>query len=375
MGLFERTESEVIDVENVEWQKSVLSLGDFSRVIKMAGFAPFTSAEASLSNMNDVSEGLMNSFLQDLLLTYLPKGGKGCEVGVADPALGASIQSGTGVAGVSNKMVRELIRGVRLHFDTFISELDDGDIEKAQLGLGHAFSRAKVKFNVNRVDNMIIQSIAMLDVLDKDLNQFAMRAKEWYSWHFPELVRIVSDNVLFNRCVLLIGDKSTLTEDSLEALENIVGDDVVANTILVAARASMGQEISQFDLSQVQRFAERVVSLAEYRAGLHDYLQEKMNTCAPNLAALIGEMVGARLIAHAGSLTNLAKLPASTIQILGAEKALFRALSNKAAIATRLDAFSDVPTSKFGEMLRNQMEERLEFYSSGTAPRKNKDVM
>merc|ERR1711916_404325 len=105
-------------------------------------------------------------------------------------------------------------------------------LRRRSLDLGMR-SRAKVKFNVNRVDNMIIQSIAMLDVLDKDLNQFAMRAKEWYSWHFPELVRIVSDNVLFNRCVLLIGDKSTLTEDSLEALENIVGDDVVANTILV----------------------------------------------------------------------------------------------------------------------------------------------
>jgi nucleolar protein 58 len=71
------------------------------------------------------------------------------------------------------------------------------------------------------------------------------------------------------------------------------------------------------------------VSLGRYRLQLGSYLQSKMHAVAPNLAALIGETVGARLISHAGSLTNLAKAPASTVQILGAEKALFRALKTK----------------------------------------------
>ena len=133
-----------------------------------------------------------------------------------------------------------------------------------------------------------------------------------------------------------------------------------------------------------------------------------MNAVAPNLTALIGEMVGSKLISHSGSLINLAKYPASTIQILGAEKALFRALktkgktpkyglifnstfigragqknkgrisrylANKCAIAARLDSFAEVPTNKFGETLRDQMEERLKFLASGTKPRKNKDAM
>ena len=133
-----------------------------------------------------------------------------------------------------------------------------------------------------------------------------------------------------------------------------------------------------------------------------------MTAVAPNLTALIGEMVGSKLISHSGSLINLAKYPASTIQILGAEKALFRALktkgktpkyglifnstfigragqknkgrisrylANKCAIAARLDSFSEQPTSKFGETLKEQMEERLTFLSNGTKPRKNKDAM
>jgi len=86
----------------------------------------------------------------------------------------------------------------------------------------------------------------------------------------------------------------------------------------------MGQDISEMDMENVVTFAEKVIKLADFRNQLHSYLIEKMNILAPNLSALIGEMVAARLIAHAGSLTNLSKYPASTVQILGAEKALFR---------------------------------------------------
>jgi len=133
-----------------------------------------------------------------------------------------------------------------------------------------------------------------------------------------------------------------------------------------------------------------------------------MGAVAPNLSALVGDIIGSKLISHAGGLTNLSKYPASTIQILGAEKALFRALktkgktpkyglifnstfigraqqknkgrisrylANKCAIASRVDTFSEMPTKKFGESLKEQMEERLKFLSSGAKPRKNKDVM
>ena len=74
----------------------------------------------------------------------------------------------------------------------------------------------QVKFNVNRVDNMIIQAIALLDTLDKDINTFVMRVREWYSWHFPELVKLAADNYQYSKLALLIKDKSTLTEDKLQ---------------------------------------------------------------------------------------------------------------------------------------------------------------
>ena len=116
----------------------------------------------------------------------------------------------------------------------------------------------------------------------------------------------------------------------LHDLAALVGDDEsIAKSIIEAARVSMGRDISTSDLEQIQSFATRTVKLADCRRSLQGYLQSKMAIVAPNLSTLIGDTISARLISKAGSLTNLAKYPASTVQILGAEKALFRALKTK----------------------------------------------
>lgn len=255
---------------------------------------------------------------------------------------------------------------------------------------------------------MVIQSIALLDQLDKDINTFAMRVREWYSWHFPELKNVVKDNFLFAKCAAFIKDKSKLTEEHLPGLTAIVEDETIAQQVLKAAKTSMGMDTSDQDMTNILIFTDRMISLALYRKQLYSYLEDKMSTVAPNLSALIGETVAARLIQKAGSLTSLAKCPASTVQILGAEKALFRALktkgntpkygiiyhssfigrastknkgrvsrylANKCSIAARIDSFIDEPTKAFGEQLRDQVEERLRFYDTGETPRKNIDVM
>lgn len=126
-----------------------------------------------------------------------------------------------------------------------------------------------------------------------------------------------------------IGNRKELSEESLSGLEEITMDSGKATAILSASKSSMGMDINKIDLLNIEMFAARVIALSDYRKQLAEYLKTKMSDVAPNLATLIGDQVGARLISHAGSLTNLAKYPASTIQILGAEKALFRALKTK----------------------------------------------
>ncbi|KAL7844123.1 hypothetical protein SRHO_G00226620 [Serrasalmus rhombeus] len=367
------------------------------------------SAQAALENINAISEGVVHADLKLFLETNLPSvGKKKALLGVADGKIGAALQEELGLSIQTGGVVAEILRGVRLHFHSLVKGLTAQAASKAQLGLGHSYSRAKVKFNVNRADNMIIQSIALLDQLDKDINTFSMRVREWYGYHFPELIKIVSDNSTYCKLAKLIGNRKELSEESLEALEEVTMDSAKAQAILEASRSSMGMDISPIDLINIESFSSRVVSLTAYRQELQEYLRSKMGQVAPNLAALIGEVVGARLISHAGSLTNLAKYPASTVQILGAEKALFRALktrgntpkyglifhstfigraaaknkgrisrylANKCTIASRIDCFSEVPTSVFGDKLRDQVEERLSFYETGETPRKNLDVM
>ncbi|KAG0226331.1 snoRNP complex protein nop56 [Mortierella sp. GBA43] len=409
-ALFERTESEEIGSKLADVCAAATDLTKFGKVVKLKSFAPFKSAAHALENMNDVSEGIMNDHLKAFLEMNLPKPGKKSKVvlGVSEKSLAGSIKEGLGVECDASEIVLDLVRGVRLFADKLLKQLKDGDLERAQLGLGHSYSRGKVKFNVHRSDNMIIQAIALLDQMDKDINTFSMRVREWYSWHFPELVKIVNDNYKYAKLAQLIKNKNDLAESKLGELEEITGDESQAQQILDAARSSMGTDISVVDMINIENFAKRVIDLADYRKKLHEYLISKMNNVAPNLSALIGEMVGARLISHAGSLTNLSKYPASTVQILGAEKALFRALktkgntpkygllyhssfigragaknkgrisrfvANKCSIATRIDCFSETPTTMFGEAMKGQVEERLNFYESGATPSKNSDTM
>ena len=118
------------------------------------------------------------------------------------------------------------------------------------------------------------------------------------------------------------------TNASTTSFEMILPEDLEA-TITAAAEISMGTEISDSDMAHIHSLCDQVISISEYRTQLSEYLRNRMQAIAPNLTALVGDLVGARLISHAGGLMNLAKHPASTVQILGAEKALFRALKTK----------------------------------------------
>ncbi len=110
-----------------------------------------------------------------------------------------------------------------------------------------------------------------------------------------------------------------LVEELNLDFEQILAEEVESEMKEVAV-ISMGTEVSDHDMLNIKSLCDQVIQLSEYRAQLFEYLRSRMNAIAPNLTVVVGELVGARLIAHAGSLMNLAKYPASTVQILGAEK-------------------------------------------------------
>ncbi|KAI3933808.1 hypothetical protein MKW92_020448, partial [Papaver armeniacum] len=293
------------------------------KIVKLKAFTKFENTAEALSTATLLIDSKPSKGLRKFLKAHCD----GERLGVADSKLGNAIKEKLQIDCVHDKSVMELMRGVRSQLSELISGLGVQDLAPMSLGLSHSLSRYKLKFSPDKVDTMIIQAIGLLDDLDKELNTYAMRVREWYGWHFPELAKIVSDNILYAKAVKLMGNRTNAADlDFSEVLP-----EEIETELKEAAVISMGTEVSELDLMNIKELCDQVLSLSEYRAQLYDYLKSRMNTIAPNLTALVGELVGARLIAHGGSLLNLAKQPGSTIQILGAEKALFRALKTKHA--------------------------------------------
>ncbi|UKZ77305.1 hypothetical protein TrVFT333_005025 [Trichoderma virens FT-333] len=294
-------------------------------MLKLKKFVKFDSAAMALEEAAAVSQGqippLLSSLLEDL------QAEKKASLAVADLKLGTAISNlpSLNVTPVAGSNTMDLFRAVREHVSSLIPGLDQDVIDRMTLGLSHSMSRHKLKFSPDKVDSMIIQAIKMLDDIDKELNVYAMRTKEWYGWHFPEMAKTLNDNLAYARVVRAVGMRDNFKDADLS---EILPEDV-ETALKASAELSMGVEITQEDLQNAVDLADQVIKFTEYRAQLTSYLESRMRAIAPNLTALVGYLVGARLIAHAGSVLSLAKAPGSTIQILGAEKALFRALKTK----------------------------------------------
>ncbi|KAI8923515.1 hypothetical protein BC831DRAFT_470734 [Entophlyctis helioformis] len=390
-----------------ELQKDFETPALANKTVKLKAFSKFENTTDALSAVTALVEGKVSKNLKKFLSDEITDKSLSDTLAVGDSKLATSIAKKLGIKVVSDSAVNELFRGIRSQLSSLITGLAESDMSAMILGLSHSLSRYKLKFSPDKVDTMIIQAIALLDDLDKELNTYSMRVKEWYGWHFPELAKIIVDNVAFAKTIKIMGVRtnasSTDLSETLSAdLEQLVKD---------AAEISMGTEISEEDIENITYLCDQIISIYEYRTQLYSYLQNRMAAIAPNLTSLVGELVGARLISHAGSLLNLAKQPASTVQILGAEKALFRALKSKhstpkygliyhaslvgqagpkhkgkiaravatkAALSVRCDALGEGETPEIGIVQRAKVEARLRqlenkvFRSSNSAAAKGK---
>lgn len=247
-------------------------------------------------------------------------------------------------------------------------------------------TKLRVKRAVEKRDLIIVQAIQTIDDLDKTINLFMSRVREWYGIHFPELDRLLDKHETYARLVFKLGSKDNFTDEKLEK-EAILKSK--AEKIAKSAETSMGADLAETDLTQIQTLCKNVLELYQLRQTLENYLDTTMEEVAPNINAVVSSLLGARLIALAGGLTNLAKMPSSTIQVLGAEKALFRslktgarppkhgiifqhtllheakrwqrgkiarAMAGKLAIAARADAFG---SRYIGEELKADLEKRI----------------
>ncbi|ROT42416.1 NOSIC domain-containing protein [Sodiomyces alkalinus F11] len=322
-GLFKAADKKLLKRD--ELTSGPTSSEKINEMLKLKKFAKFDSSAVAVEEASGLKEGKVPPILATLLQEM--KDEKKASLIVADLKLGNAIGKlpDLDIKAVCDAATMDLFRAVRENLSSLIPGLEEETIGRMALGLSHSISRHKLKFSADKVDAMVIQAIKLLDDLDKELNVYAMRTKEWYGWHFPELAKILNDNLAYARLVLAAGMRENIAECDLS---EILPEELEA-AVKTAAEISMGTEITQEDLDNIQLLARQVITYSDYRTQLSSYLETRMRALAPNLTSLVGTLVGARLIAHSGSILNLAKSPGSTIQILGAEKALFRALKTK----------------------------------------------
>ncbi len=253
--------------------------------------------------------------------------------------------------------------------------------------LGIRITKQKIKEELSSLDHQIIKSIDYIDHANKALNILAPAIREWYSIHFPELNDLIEEHPVFMKIVSLQPDRRKMSENALKEA-GVSGS--LARSILNAAKESMGADFDSKDLEVVRKVADNWISLYESRKDVESFIEDLMRREAPNLSSVVHPLVGARLIAVAGGLKRLASLPASSIQILGAHKAIFmhlvkgakppkhgilfqakevrtapkklrgkiaRLLATKIAVAARVDAFGR--GRYIGDELRKEIDRRL----------------
>ncbi|XP_019211152.1 nucleolar protein 58 isoform X1 [Oreochromis niloticus] len=358
-----------------------------NKIVKLKHFEKFQDTTEALAAATALVEGKLGKSLKKVLKKVVAKEAHE-QLAISDAKLGGVIKEKLDLSCVHSPAVAELMRCIRGQMESLITGLPPREMSAMSLGLAHSLSRYKLKFSPDKVDTMIVQAISLLDDLDKELNNYIMRCREWYGWHFPELGKVITDNLAYCKSVRKIGDRTNVAGSDLS---DILPEEIEVE-VKLAAEISMGTEVSEEDIGNIRHLCDQVVEISEYRAQLYDYLKNRMMAIAPNLTVMVGELVGARLISHAGSLLNLAKHPASTVQILGAEKALFRALKTrkdtpkygliyhaslvgqttaknkgkisrmlaaKAALAIRYDALGEDTNAEMGAENRAKLEARL----------------
>jgi len=255
---------------------------------------------------------------------------------------------------------------------------DQAEFNKLLTAINLELTKVKIKEAVGK-DNFIIQVNGAIDEIDKSVNVLSERLREWYGLHFPEMNRFVDSHEKYANIVEKFGSRKNIKEDKLSQILD----------------KSMGADLAEEDIKIIQTFASHIIESYKLRSKLSKYLEKILKEVAPNTTVVAGSMLAAKLISLAGGLDKLAKMPSSTIQLIGAEKALFRhlhgrgrspkhgilimhpmvqkspkelkgkvarAVAAKLSIAARIDHYSKEDR---GKKLKKDLEERIKYILSG----------
>jgi nucleolar protein 56 len=309
------------------------------------------------------------------------------EVVIEDATLTEALPSVKGIK-VSTHGVHKQFRNNQVSYmveNKIVESADEAELFRREVALRVA--KATISAASEEKDLLIKHAVDAIAEVDRSINILTMRVREWYSLHHPTLSRLVEDQEKFVHIVKECTGKAELNR---ETLGSIGLSETLVDSIMDSVSQDIGAAFSESDLMIIQNFTTSIENLYTLREKLETYVAELMQVVAPNITTLVGPLVGARLVSSAGSLKELARKPSSTIQVFGAEKALFRSLktgadppkhgvifqvpeihlapywqrgkiarvlAGKLSIAAKIDAYTK---RAMGENLKAEFEERLE---------------
>ena len=341
----------------------------------------------AVSNLLAISEGKSTDLIRSVVSDIVRLGTT--EVFVEDQMLARAL---TQFENIVVKVADDgVIKWFRENLGEYLRQLSivrsQEEISSFRYAVAIRLSKAKLSAASGEKDLLAKNAIDAIDEVDKAINVLVMRAREWYSIHHPTLSELVQDQDQFAQILMFCSGKTSMTK---ECLERAGVQEDIRDQVLKAVAGDIGADMREIDLGIIQSLARTIDGLHNTRREIESYVTTVMQKIAPNMTALAGPLIGARLISLAGSLKELARKPSSTIQVYGAEKALFRslktgadppkhgiiyrvaevngapywqrgkiarALAGKLSIAARIDAYAE---RNMGDSLRESFLSRVE---------------
>lgn len=271
----------------------------------------------------------------------------------------------------AEQFVRENLRKLATDYN-FVR--DQAEFNQLLTKVNLELTKVKIKRAVER-DSLVLQANGVVEELDKSINVLVERLREFFGLYFPEMDRIIGDHKKYAMIIEKFGYRERIEDPELKQV----------------AKKSMGMDLKEEDIKAIRLLAGKILELYGLRETISKYLEKLVKEVAPNFTELAGPVLSAKLISLAGRLEKLAKMPSSTIQLLGAERSLFkhlrshqkvklpkhgiiathpmiqnapqqckgkvaRALASKLAIAARIDYYSK---EYKGHKLKEELEERV----------------
>jgi nucleolar protein 58 len=296
-----------------------------SEAVQLRAFERFQTPAAALETLNVLADGeslpeALRSFLADNVVQRKTAAASDAaeKLVVSDRRLRRAVERELGLEVVESELlVCEVLRAIRRQLDFLLPKVsDDDDRSDTPPELSQSLAQLDIRPDP---ESMVRQAVDLLENVEKDLKALSMRVREWYGWHFPELGKILTDDIVYAKVVRQLGLRTNAPETDLSEFV----PEELEKEVKAAGKISMGADIDQADSEAVVLLCNQVVKLADYRELLRGHLVERMRKIAPNLTQLVGELEAARLVARAGSLQALANGDAGSIAGFCGEKSFF----------------------------------------------------